>query len=42
MKTKNIENPLSELISDETYSLLESRGLINKKSCPRLFNSKKV
>ncbi len=29
---KNINNPLSELISDDVYELLESRGLINKKS----------
>lgn len=28
----NIKNPLSELISDEIYELLDSRGLINKKS----------
>jgi hypothetical protein len=32
MNTKNIENPLSELISDEVYDILDSRGLINKKS----------
>lgn len=32
MNTKNIENPLAELISDEVYSVLESRGLINQKS----------
>ncbi|MBK7104893.1 MAG: hypothetical protein IPH62_06385 [Ignavibacteriae bacterium] len=32
MNTTNIENPLSELISDEVYSVLESRGLINQKS----------
>jgi len=28
----NINNPLSELISDEIYEILDSRGLINKKS----------
>ena len=28
----NIKNPLSELISDEIYEVLDSRGLINKKS----------
>jgi hypothetical protein len=28
----NIKNPLSELISDEIYELLDSRGLINQKS----------
>jgi hypothetical protein len=28
----NLNNPLSELISDEVYELLNSRGLINKKS----------
>jgi len=28
----NINNPLSELISDEVYHVLDSRGLINKKS----------
>jgi len=27
-----IENPLSDLISDEIYELLSSRGLINEKS----------
>ncbi|MBK8944573.1 MAG: hypothetical protein IPM32_04795 [Ignavibacteriae bacterium] len=32
MNTTNIENPLAELISDEVYSVLESRGLINQKS----------
>lgn len=32
MNTKNIENPLSELISDEIFDILDSRGLINKKS----------
>ena len=26
------ENPLSDLINDETYMLLDSRGLINEKS----------
>lgn len=30
MNTKDLENPLSELISDEIYSILDSRGLINK------------
>ena len=29
---ENINNPLSELISDEIYETLDSRGLINKKS----------
>jgi hypothetical protein len=28
----NIKNPLSELISDEIYEVLDSRGLINQKS----------
>jgi hypothetical protein len=28
----NINNPLSDLISDEIYQLLDSQGLINKKS----------
>ena len=28
----NINNPLAELISDEIFELLDSRGLINKKS----------
>lgn len=32
MSNSRIENPLSELISDEVYSVLDSRGLINKKS----------
>lgn len=32
MNSKSINNPLSELISDEVYVLLNSRGLINKKS----------
>ena len=32
MSTTNLENPLSELISDEVYDILNSRGLINKKS----------
>lgn len=27
-----IKNPLSELISDDVYELLDSRGLINKKT----------
>ncbi len=30
-KNKN-NNPLSDLISDEIYNLLESKGLINEKS----------
>jgi hypothetical protein len=29
---RNKNNPLSELISDEVYELLDSKGLINKKS----------
>ncbi len=28
----NINNPLSDLISDEVYELLDRQGLINKKS----------
>lgn len=28
----NESNPLAELISDETFNLLHSKGLINKKS----------
>ena len=28
----SIENPIPELINDEIYSLLSSRGLINEKS----------
>ncbi len=28
----NIKNPLSELISDDVYELLDSRGLINQKT----------
>jgi len=34
MKSPNQEpnNPLSDLISDEIYELLDSRGLINEKS----------
>lgn len=28
----NIKNPLSELISDDVYEILDSRGLINKKT----------
>lgn len=32
METNNINNPLKELISDEVYNLLDSRGLINQKS----------
>lgn len=27
-----VKNPLSDLISDETYNLLRNRGLINEKS----------
>ncbi|GAB4286359.1 MAG: hypothetical protein Kow0098_01450 [Ignavibacteriaceae bacterium] len=29
---KTIENPLSDLISDEVYELLDSMGLINERS----------
>lgn len=29
---KELENPLFDLINDETYNLLQSRGLINEKS----------
>lgn len=29
---KELSNPLSDLISDEIYELLESRGLINERS----------
>lgn len=32
MKEDKLNNPLSELISDEIYNILDSRGLINKKS----------
>ncbi len=32
MNTNNINNPLAELISDDIFELLDSRGLINKKS----------
>jgi hypothetical protein len=32
MNTSNLNNPLSDLISDEIYELLNSRGLINEKS----------
>lgn len=32
MKEDGLNNPLSELISDEIYNILDSRGLINKKS----------
>ncbi len=31
-KDQKMYNPLSELISDEIFELLQSRGLINKKS----------
>ncbi len=31
-KNEKMYNPLSELISDEIFELLQSRGLINKKS----------
>ncbi len=31
-KTQNFENPLSDLISDEIYELLNERKLINEKS----------
>ena len=30
--TEQMTNPLSELINDEVYSLLNSKGLINEKS----------
>lgn len=32
MNSNKIINPLAELISDEIYEVLDSRGLINKKS----------
>ncbi len=32
MKSKKTNNPLSDLISDEIYDLLNNRGLINEKS----------
>ena len=32
MNEHNMHNPLSEFISDEVYELLDSRGLINKKT----------
>ena len=32
MNNNNINNPLAELISDDIFELLDSRGLINKKS----------
>ncbi len=32
MENNNINNPLSELISDDVYKILESNNLINKKS----------
>ncbi len=31
-KSQKMYNPLSELISDEIFELLQSRGLINQKS----------
>lgn len=31
-QTKSLENPLRELISDDIYELLMSKGLINEKS----------
>ncbi len=31
-QTKTLENPLRELISDDIYELLMSKGLINEKS----------
>lgn len=30
--SKNVSNPLSDLISDEIWELLNSRGLINERS----------
>ena len=38
----NKNNPLSELISDDVYEVLDSRGLINKKVCQRLYDKKTV
>lgn len=32
MNTNQINNPLAELISDDIFELLDSRGLINRKS----------
>lgn len=32
VEKQNLENPLSDLISDEIYDLLVSRNLINEKS----------
>ena len=32
MNTNHINNPLAELISDDIFELLDSRGLINRKS----------
>jgi hypothetical protein len=32
MSLEQINNPLAELISDEIYNILNTRGLINKKS----------
>jgi len=32
MSLDNIKNPLAELISDEIYEILNTRGLINTKS----------
>jgi hypothetical protein len=31
-QTKSLQNPLRDLISDEVYELLVSKGLINEKS----------
>lgn len=31
-RKKELANPLSDLISDEIYEILESRGLINERS----------
>ncbi len=31
MENSNIKNPISDLINDETYFLLNSKGLINEK-----------
>jgi len=32
MSSNDVRNPLAELISDEIYEILDSRGLINRKS----------
>ncbi|QQS35410.1 MAG: hypothetical protein IPM56_14325 [Ignavibacteriales bacterium] len=32
MQTRTLENPLRDLISDDIYELLMSKGLINEKS----------